>query len=122
MFWLWFILIVPGMICLYALVIRGLLHKVPALQKFYAQADGFWAKVWALCGNSLVIAWMHIVGGLGSLLEFISPIASALGDPDLKQQITDSLQMNPELLGKILIGISIISIASRLRTLGKGGD
>ncbi len=119
MIFVWLILIVPGVICLYALIIRGLLHKVPALKTFYADADTFWAKAWAICGKSVTMAWAHIVGGIGTVLELMDPIASALGDPDLKQQITDTLQMNPQVLGYVLIGISVVTVGARVRTIGR---
>jgi len=119
MWLIWLLLIVPGLICLYALIIRGLLHKIPALQKFYAEADGFWAKVWAICGNSLTMVWAHVIGGIGSALELLDPVASAVGDPDFKTQVSNALQANPKILGWVLIGISTVTIVVRLRSITK---
>lgn len=110
-------LILPGLIAGYALIARPLLHRIPAFAAFYAEADGFWAKVWALCGNSLTVAWGYIVGGAGVALTAIGPIATMLGDPELKTQITSTLQGNPQVLGYVMFGISVITIAARLRSI-----
>lgn len=117
---LWLILIVPGLICIYALFVRALLHKIPALQKFYAEADGFWAKVWAVCGKSITMAWGYILGGIGSFFALIDKIGPAIGDPNLnlKQQVTDAFDSNPKIMGYVVIGISVITILARIRSLG----
>jgi len=116
---IWIIAILPGVIVGYALFLRPVLHAMPQLKDFYAEADGFWAKVWALCGRSITIVWGLALQGLGQALQWIDPIASALGDPDLKAQITDTLQTNPKILGYVLMAISFITIAARLRGIGK---
>lgn len=113
------ILIFPGMVCLYALVLRPLLSRIPALQDFYAHADGFWATVWAWCGNSTTIAFGKLIGGFGAMLELLDPISSALGDPQLKDQVTSALQANPKYLGWFAIAVSVITISARLRSIGK---
>lgn len=113
-------LILPGLICLYAMAIRPLLHKIPALAKFYDDADGFWAKVWALSGNSLTILWGHIMALVGILLRGLDFIGPVVGDPDLKAQVASTLQGNPAILGYISIGISAITIFARLRSIAKG--
>lgn len=114
-----FLLIMPGLACGYALILRPLLAKIPALQKFYAEADGFWAKVWALCGNSVTIAWSWLLAGIGTALGAIDPIATALGDPDLKGQVANALQSNPKILGYVMTGISLVTILARLRSISK---
>ncbi len=111
--------VLPGLIVLYAMVLRPMLHRIPALAKFYADADGFWAKVWAICGKSTTLAWSYIVGGVGTAFALLDPISSVLGDPDLKTQVSNLLQSNPQVLGYITIGISAITIAARLRSIGK---
>lgn len=114
---IWFIFIAPGMIVLYALVLRPLLRKIPAFQKFYDRANGFWEKVWAICGNSVTIAWSYILGGIGSAFALVDQLGTALGDPNLnmKQQVTDALKDRPELIGYVLIGISVMTIIARVR-------
>jgi hypothetical protein len=117
---LWFVLIVPGLVCLYALVIRAALQKVPALKKFYSEADTFWAKVWAICGKSITVAWGYVLGGVGAALAMIEPLAATLGDPNIKDQVTSALASNPKVIGWITIGISLITIAARMRSIMKG--
>ena len=73
------ILIVPGLVVGYALLLRPILHKVPVLAAFYAEADGFWAKVWASCGKSATVAWGYALGGLGSAMALLDPLANAVG-------------------------------------------
>jgi len=116
---LWLILIVPGMICLYAMILRPLLRKVCRPRKFYAEADGFWAKVWAICGKSATVAWGYILGGIGSTLALVDQIGAVAGDPslNLKQQVMDILKDHPDWLGYVMIGISLVTIVARLRSI-----
>jgi hypothetical protein len=114
------LLIVPGLVTAYALILRPMLHRIPAFANFYAGADGFWQKVWALCGNSLTVAWGYILGGVGTSLALLEPLSSFLGDPGLQGQVTDALKSNPQVLGYIMTGISLITIAARVRSILKG--
>lgn len=119
---LWLLLIAPGMIVGYALILRPLLHRIPAFKAFYDNADGFWAKVWAMCGNSVTVLWGYVLGGIGSAFALIDQVGTALGDPNLnlKQQVVDVLKDNPQYLGYALTGISVITILARIRGLAKG--
>lgn len=110
-------LILPGLIVAYALFLRPELKK--HFGAFYAEADGFWAKVWALCGKSVTVAFSYIVQFVGWCLQIIDPVATFLGDPDMKQQLTDALQANPQVLGYILMAISAITLYARVRTIVK---
>jgi len=114
-----FLLVAPGLIVGYFLFLRPVLRALPQLKEFYAEADGFWAKVWALCGRSITMVWALVLQGVGQALQWVDPIASALGDPDLRTQITDTLQTNPKVLGYVLMAISMITLAARLRGIGK---
>lgn len=116
---IWLVLILPGLIVAYALFLRPILCARPAFQKFYADADGFWQTVWAFCGKSVTLAFSYVVQAVGWMLQSIDPIASMVGDPDLRTQITDTLQANPKILGYVLMGISAITIAARLRSITK---
>lgn len=115
-------LILPGLIVTYFLYVRPILHALPMLNRFYDEADGFWETIWAFCGKSVTLAWAYALQGLSWALQAIDPIANLLGDPDLKQQITDGLQANPKILGYILMGISFLTIAARLRGIVKQSD
>jgi hypothetical protein len=118
MSWLVFIaLVLPSLVVGYALFLRPMLHAMPAFKQIYAEADGFWQKVWALCGKSMTLAFAYVVQAVSWLLQWIDPIASMVGDPDLRQQITENLGSNPKLLGYVLMGISFITIAARVRSL-----
>lgn len=118
---LWLILIVPGLLCTYFLFLRSILHKIPALKTFYDQADTFWGKVWALAGKSLTMLWGYFLTALGIGLELLDKLGAVLGDPnlDLKTQVSAALQNNPAYLGYALIGISVITLVARVRTIGK---
>lgn len=119
MIWIFTIAVLPGLVVGYALFLRPVLHALPQLKEFYAEADGFWQKVWGLCGRSVTIIWGLALQLAGQALQWIDPVASALGDPDLRTQITDTLQANPKVLGYVLMAISFITIAARLRGIGK---
>lgn len=115
------ILIIPGLACLYALLLRPLLHKIPAFQKFYAEADGFWSKIWAMCGRSITVLWSYILGGISAAMGLLDKLSPILGDAqvaDLKSKITDAVA-NPKVLAYVLGAISLITLASRLRSFMK---
>jgi hypothetical protein len=114
------ILIVPGLACLYALILRPLLHRIPALARFYAQADGFWQKLWALCGKSVTMAWSYLLAAGGTVFALLDTLAGYAGDPALGDQVKTALQNHPEYIGYFTIGVSLLTILSRVRTLGKG--
>jgi hypothetical protein len=121
--WLIFLaLTLPGVLVAYVLFVRPVLHAMPTFQRFYAEADGFWQKVWALCGRSVTLAFAYIIQAISWLLQWIDPIASFLGDPDFRQQLTDALQANPKLLGWVLMAISAMTIYVRVRALIPKGD
>jgi hypothetical protein len=115
------ILIIPGLACAYFFWVRPVLEAVPALKKFYAEADGFWNKVWALCGKSATLAWSYILAGIGMAMQMLDPVASTLGDPNLSAQITSTLQSDPKILGYFAIAVSAITIAARLRSIKTAG-
>jgi hypothetical protein len=117
---IWLALILPGVIVAYVLFLRPVLRALPQMKAFYADADGFWQKAWALCGKSLTLAFSYGVQAVGVALQWIDPIADMVGDPDLRTQITNTLQANPKALGYVLMMISAITIAARLRSIAKG--
>jgi hypothetical protein len=123
MSWLTFLaLTLPGLTVGYFLFLRPVFHAIPAFKQFYDEADGFWEKVWALCGKSVTLAWSYGIQALGWALQWIDPIASAVGDPDLRQQITETIGANPKALGYVMMAISAITIAARLRGIAKAAD
>lgn len=119
---IWIVLIAPGAAVAYWLFIRPVLRALPQLKEFWRVADGFWEKVWALCGNSLTVALSYVVQAIGWLLQLLDPVADMLGDPDLRYQISEALQANPRMLGYILMAISALTIVARLRSFAKKED
>lgn len=115
-------LTLPGCVVGYFLFLRPVLKAIPAFKEFYAESDGFWGKVWALCGKSVTLAWSYAIQALGWLLQWIDPVANMVGDPDLRQQITETLGANPKILGYVLMVISAVTIAARLRSITKADD
>lgn len=115
--WVYFWLITPGVVVTYFLFVRPALHSVPAFKTFWAEADGFWEKVWALCGKSVTMALSYFIQALGWLLQWMDPISNFFGDPDLRQQLTETLQANPKVLGYVLMAISVCTIAARLHSM-----
>jgi hypothetical protein len=76
------------------------------------------AKVKAFCLNSLTIAWGYFLAFAGAILQGLDSIADALGDPSLKDQISASIG-DAKTAGRVLLGISIVTIVARLRSLRK---
>jgi hypothetical protein len=118
-FILYSILIVPGLACGYVFWVRPVLEAMPAFKKFYTEADGFWNKVWAICGKSATMAWGYVLAGVGAAVQFIDPLASAVGDPNLHDQVTQALASDPKILGYFAMFVAAVTVASRLRTIGK---
>ena len=116
---LWLFLTLPGLLCAYLIVLRPILHAIPALKSFYVEADTFWGKAWALTGRSVTVVWGLLLTGIGTVFQWLDPIALALGDPDLKSQVMEALKNNPQYLAYTMIGISTITIVARLRSMGK---
>jgi hypothetical protein len=119
---IYFLLIAPGAFTAYVLFLRPRLRALPTFKKFYAEADGFWQTVWALCGKSVTLAFSYFIQALSWALQWMDPIASFFGDPDLRAQLTETLQANPVVLGYVLMFISACTIAARVHGLTKKDD
>jgi hypothetical protein len=76
------------------------------------------AKMKAFSLNSLTIAWGYFLAFAGAILQGLDSIADALGDPSLKDQISASIG-DAKTAGRVLLGISIVTIVARLRSLRK---
>jgi hypothetical protein len=77
-------------------------------------------KFKAVCLHSLTIAWGYVLAITGCVITAIDNIGDALGDPNLRDQITNAIG-DTRVAGRILLGISIITILARLRSLRKAG-
>jgi hypothetical protein len=77
-----------------------------------------WARVKACCLNSLTVAWGYCLAFAGTVMQGIDTIADALGDPNLKDQISAAIG-DTKIAGRILLGVSIVTIIARLRSIRK---
>ena len=77
-----------------------------------------WTRIKACCLNSLTIAWGYCLAFAGATMQAIDNIADALGDPALRDQISAAIG-DTRTVGRILLGVSIITIIARLRSLRK---
>ncbi len=75
-------------------------------------------KVKAFCLHSLTIAWGYVLAIIGAAMSIVDNIGDALGDPGLKDQISAAIG-DAKTTGRILLGISIVTILARLRSLKK---
>ena len=118
MYW-W--LALPGAIAAYFLILRPILKSFPAFKEFYAEADTFWAKVLAVGGNSITIAWGYLLGAAAVVIQFSGTLADAFDNPslNLKQMILDLFKDHPEYIGDVTLAISVITVIARLRSIRK---
>ena len=75
-------------------------------------------RIKAVCLHSLTVAWSYILAIFGAVMQGLDGVADALGDPNLKDQISAAIG-DAKTVGRILLGISIVNIAVRLRSLRK---
>ena len=78
-----------------------------------------WAKIKAACLHSLTIAWSYALAIVGGVMTIIDNIGDALGDPSLRDQVGAAIG-DARTTGRILLGISVITILARMRSLKKG--
>jgi hypothetical protein len=76
------------------------------------------AMLKAFCLNSLTIAWGYLLALVGLMLQFIDAAGGSLGDPEFKDQIAAAIG-DPAWSGRVLLVISIVTLAARLRSLRK---
>ena len=77
-----------------------------------------WVRIKACCLNSLTIAWGYLLAIAGTAVQAVDGIADALNDPGLRDQISAAIG-DAKTVGRILLGISIVTIIVRLRSLRK---
>lgn len=77
-----------------------------------------WARIKACCLNSLTVAWGYLLAFAGAAMQAIDAAADTLDDPGLRDQISAAVG-DAKTEGRILLGISIVTIIARLRSLGK---
>lgn len=77
-----------------------------------------WARIKACCLNSLTVAWGYCLAFAGAAMQLIDMLSDLLGDPNFKDQLSAAIG-DARTVGRILLGISIITIIARLRSLRK---
>jgi len=77
-------------------------------------------KLKAICLHSVTVAWGYILAITGAAMTAIDNIGDALGDPNLRDQISNAIG-DARVAGRILLVISIITIVARLRSLRRAG-
>jgi hypothetical protein len=75
-------------------------------------------KVKALCLNSLTIAWGYLLATLGLILQFVDAAGEIFGDPAIKDQVSAAVS-DPTWSGRVLLAISVVTLAARLRSIRK---
>jgi len=76
------------------------------------------AKLKALCLRSLTIAWGYLLALVSVILQLIDAAGDALGDPAIKDQVSAAIG-DPTWAGRVLLIISIVTLAARLRSIRK---
>lgn len=74
-----------------------------------------WGKVKASCLHSLTMAWGYCLAIVGAAMQGLDMFADALGDPNLRDQVSAAVG-DTRTVGRILLCVSIITIIARLRT------
>jgi hypothetical protein len=76
------------------------------------------ARIKACCLNSLTVAWSYCLAFAGAAMQLIDMLSDLLGDPTFKDQLSAAIG-DARTVGRILLGISVITIIARLRSLRK---
>jgi hypothetical protein len=66
----------------------------------------------------MTIAWSYLLAVVGAVMQFIDVAADVFNDQGLKDGI-HAMIGDAQTFGRILLGISIINIIARLRSLRK---
>lgn len=77
-----------------------------------------WGRIKACCLNSLTVAWGYCLACAGTTMQCIDMLADVVGDPNFKDQLSSAIG-DPRTVGRILLGVSIVTIMARLRSLRK---
>lgn len=75
-------------------------------------------KIKKICLSSLTIAWGYCLAVAGAVLQIVDYLADPLGDPELRNQVGTAIG-DPKIAGRVLLGISLVTIVARLRSLRK---
>lgn len=90
---------------------------VAVLSASWATVMAPFRALWLAGFKSLTMLWGYVLAGLSVAAAYLDVIGPLVGDPDLKQQITDAVKDNPQLAYYVGGGIAAITIATRARGL-----
>jgi len=76
-----------------------------------------WARVKAFCLHSCTVAVSYVVAAIGIVLQFIDTLGLIVGDDNFKAELREALSTYPQILGWIMIGISVVVFIARLRSI-----
>jgi hypothetical protein len=76
------------------------------------------ARLKTVCLHSLTVGWGYVLAITGGVMTAIDNVGDALGDPNLRDQINNAIG-DTKTAGRILLGISLITILARLRSIRK---
>jgi hypothetical protein len=77
-----------------------------------------WARIKASCLNSMTVAWGYCLAVTGAAMQLIDTLSDLFGDPTFKDELSAAVG-DARTVGRILLGISVITIVARLRSLRK---
>lgn len=77
-----------------------------------------WQGIKAACLNSVTIAWSYILAVAGAVMQLMDNVLDIINDPSLKDAI-HGMVGDTKMWGMIILGISIINIMARMRSLRK---
>lgn len=74
-------------------------------------------RIKAICLRSMTMAWAYLVGLFGIVMGMIEQVSVLLQDPTIVQKVTETLGASPRALAAFSLIISVVTIATRTRTL-----
>jgi hypothetical protein len=77
-----------------------------------------WDRVKAACLHSMTIAWSYTIALVGLVMQGMDSILDILNDQAFKDNL-HAMIGDAQTFGRIMLGISVINIIARLRTLRK---
>lgn len=90
---------------------------IAVLSASWATVTAPFRALWLSGFKSLTVLWSYVLAAGGYAGTHLDDVGALLGDPDLKQQIVDTLKDRPDILGYVLGGIFVITFITRARSL-----
>lgn len=90
---------------------------VAVLSASWATVAAPFRALWLAGFRSVTMLWSYVLAAAAYAGANLDDVGALLGDPDLKQQIVDTLKDNPKLLGWALGLIFAVTFLSRIRSI-----